>query len=427
MLKSRLAKSPVAVQTLYAITVAFGAYFCMYGFRKPFAVATFEAYALWGIDYKILLIISQVLGYMSSKFIGIKVIAELKQGSRAISMILLIVVAELALLGFGLVPYPYNFIFLFLNGLPLGMIWGIVFSYLEGRRTSELLGVGLCASFIVSSGAVKSVGKIVMDSWGSGEFWMPFVTGLIFLLPLIIFTYLLDQIPPPTEADEAMRCKRLPMSASDRRRFFLSFAPGLLLLIGFYMLLTAYRDFRDNFAAELWSALGYGEAPEIFTLAEIPIAVIVLLLLGLSMYIRNNKSAFLTYHVLILISGLLIGLCTYLFQIGQLSPALWMILVGLGLYLCYVPFNCMLFDRMIAVVKRPANAGYLIYLADAFGYLGSVSILLYKNFGQANLSWLDFFVGISYALSVASVVLIVCSMIYFFGFKLRKKQTLSWT
>ena len=34
---------------------------------------------------------------------------------------------------------------IFLNGLPLGMVWGLVILYLEGRRTSELLLVGLGA------------------------------------------------------------------------------------------------------------------------------------------------------------------------------------------------------------------------------------------------------------------------------------------
>ena len=67
-----------------------------------------------------------------------------------------------------------------LNGLPLGMIWGLVFSYLEGRRQTELLGAGLSVSFIFSSGVVKSVGKVLMQDFGVTQMWMPFLTGLIF-------------------------------------------------------------------------------------------------------------------------------------------------------------------------------------------------------------------------------------------------------
>ena len=59
---------------------------------------------------------------------------------RAWSIIGFILFAHLALLLFWLVPQPWNIPFLFLNGLPLGMVWGLVFSFLEGRKTTELLG-----------------------------------------------------------------------------------------------------------------------------------------------------------------------------------------------------------------------------------------------------------------------------------------------
>lgn len=405
----------------YAMTMAFGTYFCMYAYRKPFTVATFEGLEMWGMDYKILLIISQVLGYMLSKFFGIKIISELKKDNRVELLVTLILAAELALLGFALAPLSYKFIFLFLNGIPLGLIWGIVFSYLEGRRTSEMLGAGLCASFIVSSGFVKSIGKIVMDDLGYSEFWMPFAVGVIFFLPLLIFSYFLEKIPPPSIADEAEKTKRISMKREDRVAFIKKYFLGIALLIGFYMMLTAYRDFRDNFAAELWGALGYGNTPAIFTLSEIPIAVLVLLALGLTMFIRDNEKAFRIYHWMLFFSTLMVGVATWLFTHGQLNPAVWMIIVGVGLYVCYVPFNCILFDRMIAVFKVEGNAGFLIYIADAFGYLGSVSILLYKNFGQPDLSWLTFFVKGSYLLCLFGLVLIGGSYVYFFIKKRPKK------
>ena len=147
---------------LYGSFAAFGTYFCMYAFRKPFTVATYEGLSFWEVDYKIILIIAQVLGYMFSKFIGIKLISELRNNQRLLLLITMIAVAEISLVLFAVVPAPYNLVFMFLNGLPLGVIWGIVFSYLEGRKTTEILGVVLCSSFIVSSGAVKSVGLISM-------------------------------------------------------------------------------------------------------------------------------------------------------------------------------------------------------------------------------------------------------------------------
>ncbi len=68
--------------TLKAAFAAFGVYFCMYGFRKPFTVASFEELSYFGIDYKVLIIIAQVMGYFISKFLGIKFISELKPEKR---------------------------------------------------------------------------------------------------------------------------------------------------------------------------------------------------------------------------------------------------------------------------------------------------------------------------------------------------------
>jgi len=83
-----------AISTLYLSLAAFLTYACMYGLRKPFTVAEFNGIAVWGMDFKALLIISQVVGYALSKFIGIKVISEMKRNSRAISIIILTGISE---------------------------------------------------------------------------------------------------------------------------------------------------------------------------------------------------------------------------------------------------------------------------------------------------------------------------------------------
>ncbi len=407
---------------LYAMAAAFGTYFCMYAFRKTFTAAGFEGLSLGGIDYKILLVTVQVLGYMLAKFIGVKVISELKPRSRVVMLLGLVAIAEVALLLFAVVPHPYNFIFLFFNGLPLGMIWGIVFSYLEGRTTSDALGAGLSTSFIVSGGVVKSVGKWLMVDWGISQFWMPFIAGLLFVLPLILFTYLLNQLPPPTAEDEAERTKRQPMTGAQRKAFILEFAFGLAALVIFYTFLTAFRSFRDDFANELWIAMGYTDKPEIFTQSELPIAIIVFIAIIWMMRIRNNQRAFLIYHWVLVGSCFLIAGSTLLFQMQLLSPLPWMILVGLGTYMCYVPFNCVLFDRMIAAFRVVANSGFLIYVADSFGYLGSVSVMLYKNFGQPDLSWLDFFISSSYILAATGILTVLASVFYF-NAKFKTTQT----
>jgi len=398
---------------LYGAFASFGTYFCMYAFRKPFTVATFEDLSFAGVDYKIILIIAQVLGYMLSKFIGIKVISELQPNKRIIYLIGLILAAEVSLFLFALTPAPYNLIFMFLNGLPLGMVWGIVFSYLEGRKFTEFLGVALCSSFIVSSGAVKSVGLLVMENLQVSQFWMPSVTGAIFLAPFIFFAWLLNRMPQPTAEDKELRTERRPMTGKDRRKVFLTFLFPIVILVFFYTFLTAMRDFRDNFSREIWDALGFEGDVAIYTLSELPIALLVLVIIGFLGVIKDNFKAFVSYHYLLLFGTIAIGLSTLFFQLALISPILWMISVGFGLYICYVPFNCIFFDRMIANFRIKGNAGYLIYIADAFGYLGSMGVLLYKNFGHSKLSWLKFFMTSTYLIAILGTIITLVSLLYF--------------
>ena len=118
-------------------------------------------------------------------------------------------------------------------------------------------------------------------------------------------------------------------------------------------------------------------------------------------------------HLIIIAGMLLIGGGTLLFEQDLIDAPLWMILNGIGLYLGYVPFNSIFFDRLIAAFQYIGTVGFVMYVADAFGYLGSVSVLFLKEFGYANLSWLEFFVSAGYFISFAGTVLITGSMLYF--------------
>ncbi len=399
--------------TIYASVSAFCLYTCIYAFRKAFPATTFDGLSYAGIDYKIWLVTAQVIGYGLAKFIGIKVISELKAHARGFGILLMTGIAMVSWLFFAIVPAPYNIIFLFTNGLPLGMVWGMVFGYLEGRRMTEVLGASLAVSFIFSAGLCRSVGAYVMVNWGVTDYWMPFVVCCLFLLPMLFFQFTLDKLPPPSALDEQLRTRRAPMNSEERKNFVKTFLPGIVLFTLCYVLLTAFRDFRENFSAEIWKSLGYQNDTSIYAKTEIPVSLIVLVCMGSLMLIKNNKLAFMVNHTIIGLGMILIGVANYLFHIEAINPQLWMTLVGVGLYLGYIPFNSVFFDRMLATFKYVGTVGFLIYLADSFGYLGSIAVVFYKNFGQPNLSWLEFFLSGGYIISVVGTLLILGSMIYF--------------
>jgi len=403
---------------IYLSILSFLVYACMYGIRKPFTVAEFSDLNVFGMDYKAILIISQVIGYALSKFLGIKVISEMQRQRRAFTIILLTGLAEFSLFLFSIIKPPFNILFVFFNGLPLGMIWGLVFAYLEGRRTTEILGTSLSISFIVSSGFVKSIGKLLMGRFHLTGFQMPYITGLVFFIPMILLVWLLDKAPDPTEDDIRMRTKRIPMDRRQRSKLLKQFATGLFMLTFVYILLTIFRDLRDNFAADIWKSIGFSGNSAIFTLSELPIAMIVFAVMSSVMLIRNNEKA-LHVNILIILSGfLVIGSGTLLLQAGLISPAAWMILLGLGTYLGYLPFNCLLFDRLIAAFGSAANAGFFIYIADSFGYLGSVGTLIFKNFSNRDLSWYRFLMTSSLGVAVTGITIMILTIIYF-----RRKST----
>lgn len=405
-----------AIFSAWAILAAFSTYFCMYAFRKPFAAAGFDGEVglgpLGAVDLKSFYVISQVIGYCISKFVGIKIISEIPAHRRALGIAAVMGVAWGALLLFAVLPAPYNAVCMMINGLPLGMVWGLVFGWLEGRKVTEVLGAGLSASYILASGAVKSVGAELLAA-GVPELWMPAAAGALFALPMAGFVWMLAQLPPPTAEDEAQRSHRAPMDGAARWAFVRRFAPGIITLTGLHVLLTSFRDFRDNFSREIYAAVGLAGDTAVFAKAEVPVAAGVLVVLALMALIKDNRKALVAIHLIMAGGCALIGISTLLWTTGLIAPVTWMVLVGLGLYIAYVPFGSMLFDRLFAATGAVGTAGFLIYVTDAFGYLGSVGLLLFKNFGFKELSWLDFFLNASYATSVVCAACFVFAAAYF--------------
>lgn len=402
-----LQKLPVVVFVFYVSFAAFSVYTCMYGFRKPYTAASYDGYFLFGISYKVVLVIAQVVGYVLSKIYGIKFIATMQPEKRSITIIQLIIVAWLSLLLFAIVPFPYNFIFMFINGFPLGMVWGLVFGFLEGRRFTELMGAFLSTSFIFASGLAKTIGKWLLIQFHISEWQMPFAAGAVFVIPLLISVWMLQQTPPPNEDDIACRTIRKTMNATERKNFVKQFASILIPVVTAYSLLTILRDFCEDFANELWTETGFKDNAAIFTQTGTIISLFILVIVGSFFLFRNNYKAFQFTHVAIFFGFLLALISTLLFQYHIISPFMWFLTATSGLYLGYVPYNCLYFERMLATFKVQGNVGFVMYIADSFGYLGTTIILLVKEFIHIKYNWVQFFTLLFYASSAIGIVLII--------------------
>lgn len=438
-----LETAPSAAFVLIAVTAAFTTYFSMYAFRKPFAAAKFDGLYFMGtgIGLKTALVIGQIIGYALSKWVGIKFCSEITPGRRARTLVTLVLVAEFALLLFAVVPDPLKVVALFFNGIPLGMIWGLVVWYLEGRRTSEILMAGLACSFIVASGVTKDFARALMagtiaDLWSHlpllgplignalgkvSEFWMPFITGLHFLPFFLLGVWTLQQLPKPNASDVATRAPRTPMNGSDRLAFLRRFGLGMLLLCTAYFFLTAYRDFRDNYQVEIFEELGYryDDNKVIISQAETLVTAGVIAAMALLNAIHGNRKALLTAFIIMTGGLLMLGGATALFSAGWVNGFWWMTLTGLGSYLAYVPFNAMLFERLMAATRATGTAVFAIYVADSVGYTGSVGIQLFKDLAQKSSTRLGFFQSYTWFLCIVGSLCLIAAAVYF----LRRSQT----
>ena len=413
MVQKWIEKSPIWVQTLFAGVAAFCTYLCFYPFRRAYTAATFEDLYFWGIHFKILIITAQVLGFAVSKGIGVKIVSEMKPKNRTKGLLLFTGLSLLCMLLFGVTPAPYNLIFVFLGSLPLGLFYGVILGFLEGRKNTDLLVAALTASFIVGSGFAKSIGKWILSSFDTSEFLMPFIADSLMYIPLAISIWFLSQVPAPTKLDKVDRMERKPMSKAERKGFIKEFGIGIILFISSYVLLTAYREFRDNFMPEMLKELGHDGQTALFTQTEIPIAIVILILMASMRLIPKHSTAFGVIQGLLLLGAVIVGVATFLFQIGIINPILWLILVGFGAYVAYAMSNSLYFERMLAAFKYTGTVGFMITLADYYAYFGSLTVLFYKNFFQSKTTNLDFFIYASYGLSVTYFLMVLGSFWFF--------------
>ena len=394
------------------MAAAFVAYFCVYGFRKPFTAGTYDTDGIWGLGFKELIVLTQVVGYTLSKFAGIRVIAEMPPRLRIAALLGLVALAEAGLVAFGLLPRPWSALGLFVNGLALGMTFGLVFGFLEGRRSTEALAAGLCTSFIIADGAMKTVGAWLLER-GVTEAWMPAAAGALFAVPLAVAVAVLAWTPPPSVGDQEARSVRETIDRDERRALFGRYATGLSLIVVMYLVVTVLRSVRADFAPQIWAGLGVDVPPRLYTVSEFWVALGVIVVNGLAVLVRGNRRAFLASLGVCTAGAMLLAATLVGRMLGLVSPVPFMVLVGLALYIPLVAIHTTVFERFIAVTRERGNVGYLLYVADSIGYLGYVVVLCLRLGGGAGAGSLAFFIPLCWIAVLLLMASSLGAMAYF--------------
>lgn len=400
--------------------LAFCVYTCMYAIRKPYTAFTFSGFDFFGLPLKAWFVIAQISGYAISKWMGIAFIATFKRQARLKVLLILLGSAALPLL---FLPYAGPWIqicCMLVSGFPLGLVFGVVFSWIEGRRQTEFLGALLACTFIFSSGFVKTTALYLSEKMGWNAFQTPGYMALLALAIAIPLAFLLNKTKEPDAEDIAHRNVRFPADKNLRKSIFKELGFPLVLWIIAYFMLTMIRDLRDNFSAEILQENGINN-PDVFLTLETPASVILIFLVALTGLIKRHDTAIRVINYLSMIGLILLIVATLSFLNGGIKPTMWLFLIGLGCYVGYILMNISLFDRVIAISGYTANAGFLLYIADSWGYLGSVGTTFIRYTTPGPESWTQWLGYITMGAGIIGLMAFVMAS-FFSSEELKDKQ-----
>ena len=375
---------------LWAGGAALLSYSLVYALRKPFTAATFDGLEAFGLDYKVLVTIIQILGYLIAKFIGIKLISELKRENRLKFILVSIAVAELS--------------------LSLGCMWGVIFSFIEGRRTTDILASLLGISIVISSGTAKSIGLFVMNTLNVSEFWMPALIGAFALPLLALLGYSLTRLPQPTEQDIEQKSHRVTLNGRQRKELFIDFMPFLILLFVANLMLVVLRDIKEDFLVKIIDMSGHSSW--MFAQVDTVVTLIILALFGAMVFVRSNIKVLVVLLGLVVMGTATMSFVSFNYDSLQLDAITWLFVQSLCLYVAYLCFQSIFFDRFIACFKIKGNVGFFIVTIDFIGYTGTVLVLMFKEFAHTEINWLEFYNLLSGYVGLICTVAFTCSMIY---------------
>lgn len=418
----RKSSMPDWLFVLWAGGTALLSYSLVYALRKPFTAAEFEGLQVCGMDYKIAVSIIQLLGYVSAKLLGIKYISELRPEGRLKFIVGSAALSEISLIAFGLLPIPYNIVALYFNGLSLGCMWGVIFSFLEGRRTTDILASIMGVSMALSSGVAKSLGLYALHQLHVSEFWMPaFIGALAF--PLLCFTgWMMTRFPKPTAADIASRSERVTLNGHQRWMLFRRFMPLLILLFGANLLLTVQRDVKEDFIVCIIDV----QTISSWAFAQID-SIATFVLLAVFALLATTYNHLKVLCMLLILSTVGMGILAFLGATEgneTIPTTIWLFLQSLCLDIAYLSFQTIFFERFIACFKIKGNVGFFIITIDFVGYLGTLALLLFKEFFASHIDWASFYNHMSFYIGTACCLAFIASLVYMIHARNRKQGPL---
>lgn len=153
-------------------------------------------------------------------------------------------------------------------------------------------------------------------------------------------------------------------------------------------------------------------SPWLFAKIDSVVTLIILVVFGLMVFVKDNLKAL----------SILFGLnyygdgrdVCYLFRAGTVpaSPVVWLFIQSLCLYIAYLTFQTVFFDRFIACFKIHGNVGFFIVTTDFLGYTGTVLVLVLKEFCNPHIDWAVFYNQFAGYVGIFCCITFICSFVY---------------
>ena len=338
--------------------------------------------------------------------------------------LLLLLTSSNFIVGFGnLSPAPgAKVAAVFFSSFCSSWIYGMMVTYLEGRRSTEAL-IAISSMCLAYTGNLsRGVGRAVLNAGVSPEM-MPLLIGTAAWVPACGLLLVLDRAPKPSEADVAARSRRVPMDLPAKRRFLSRWGGGVFLMMLAYALVTGVRSVRDLYSAQIFAAaMNVEEAPAwIFLVADAPGAVLSAAALVAVGIIRDSRRAMLAM-ILLMVIAITLGLgATALFQLNILGGVAWQLCLGTSVFVTYSLLSTPFYERMFAATRTEGTISFLVFASDCFGYVVTTTLLLYQDFGSPtdaegaadNRDELHMFLNVEWACGSAVLLTLVVAALYF--------------
>src|SRR5699024_5536304 len=146
---------------------------------------------------------------------------------------------------------------------------------------------------------------------------------------------------------------RLPLNGRQRKELFIDFMPFLVLLFVANLMLVVLRDIKEDFLVKIIDMSG--QSSWLFAQIDTIVTLIILALFGAMVFVKSNIKVLVVLLGLVILGTAAMSFISFNYDSLQLNAITWLFAQSLCLYVAYLCFQSIFFDRFIACFKIKGN------------------------------------------------------------------------